>query len=126
MSTIEEISQELLSFAQSHPECIESLNEQLEILLADLQSMQTDDNASSEKVDYKDLEVWDILCTKFGGAPSHDQLSVVSRELSEMLRVPICRTLQRRTDLLVRWMNEYLGEVEQILTHHVVVMATDT
>lgn len=125
MSSLEEISQELLSYVQSHPECAESLNEQLEILLADLLSMQTADDASSEKVDYKDLEVWDILCKKFGGAPSHDQLSVVSHELSQLIQAPIHRDLQRRTDLLVRWMNGYLGEVEQILAHHVVVMATD-
>ena len=114
-----EISRELLSYAQSHPECIESLNHQLEILLADLRSMQA--QRSTDKVDYRRLPVWPLLCRTFGENPTIDEVKVVAFRLSEKLQVPIHRTLQRRVDLLMQWLNGYLGDVEQILSQIVVV-----
>lgn len=117
--SLEELSQELLSYAQGHPECLDSLNRQLEILLADLQSMQTN-SVPKERIEYKELYAWKLLCEKYGDNPSSEVIQFVARQVSDLLQVPICRQLQRRKDLLIQWLNGYINELEQTLCQHVV------
>lgn len=68
-----------------------------------------------EAFDYKACEAYALLSEKFGTNLRHQELVMIASKVAKTLNIKVDRDAKRRKDLLFKWFQDHLNEIQPLL-----------